>query len=371
MEFHGIARATLARTALVPLTPEVGACGDPILPGHVARSDSMTSVYSGSSSAPELTGALNRPLARYLRCVESNTCLACAAVQSCAALNEDSGAGESDPDAQRHIMAVRTAAQRDMLAPPASHVTLDPMWPYIVHAVFPLGVPPGVATGQPDAAAVAVAAAAAATASVDRKTVPLAFTLPSVHGLTPIDVDVRQLFSRLSPDNIITVLTALILERSVLVLSKDVSILPDVVSTLLALMYPFKWACPTIPVFGYEPPLLVALENPVPSLYGAHPVTALQEHIVEELYNPTSGNRMYAMHVRRPQPASDCRSGCLASPTASDPAALPHDERAGAADSSDMTRSISTGSNIRRSGTSSLRVSLEESLLGSGSTEEG
>jgi DENN (AEX-3) domain len=114
------------------------------------------------------------------------------------------------------------------------------------------------------------------------KAIPWPFTLRSNSGLPPLDYDPRFLFSKVSPANIIALLTSLLCERNVLIISKDTSILPDVMSALLTLLHPFIWCGAFSPVMPSQYALMSFLQSPMPVFLGCHPSLAKAAALVDE-----------------------------------------------------------------------------------------
>ncbi|CAM9507266.1 unnamed protein product, partial [Laminaria digitata] len=82
------------------------------------------------------------------------------------------------------------------------------------------------------------------------------------------ETDVFCLTSRLGPDTILTALSCLLQEQSVLLLSDRVEDLAPATSALLGLLFPLRWPHTLIPVLPAS--LLHYLEAPVPFLMGMH-----------------------------------------------------------------------------------------------------
>jgi hypothetical protein len=112
--------------------------------------------------------------------------------------------------------------------------------------------------------------------------VPIPFALPAAckpsayeeaeaSSFETLHVDPRQLFAHVQPRNIIAIVTALLCERNVLVVCSDRSILPDIMTTLLALLLPFKWCGAYIPVLPSSMELSDLLNAPLPVFAGALP----------------------------------------------------------------------------------------------------
>lgn len=77
---------------------------------------------------------------------------------------------------------------------------------------------------------------------------PLPFTLPtSMHGQTVWAANPRTLFSLLQPRTIIAALTCILLERKLVVVCSDTSLLYDIIFCLLSLLAPFKISSTIVP----------------------------------------------------------------------------------------------------------------------------
>lgn len=100
---------------------------------------------------------------------------------------------------------------------------------------------------------------------------PIAYDEAEASSFETLHVDPRQLFSHVQPRNIIAIVTALLCERNVLVVCSDRSILPDIMTTLLALLLPFKWCGAYIPVLPSSMELSDLLNAPLPVFAGALP----------------------------------------------------------------------------------------------------
>ena len=102
--------------------------------------------------------------------------------------------------------------------------------------------------------------------------VPALFTRPArATGFVPLDVDARALLGRLSPRNVIALLTSLLAERNVLVVCADTSVLHDAMMTALALLQPLRWVGAFAPVMPSAYALMGFLQSPMPVFLGAHP----------------------------------------------------------------------------------------------------
>jgi hypothetical protein len=100
---------------------------------------------------------------------------------------------------------------------------------------------------------------------------PIAYDEAEASSFETLHVDPRQLFAHVQPRNIIAIVTALLCERNVLVVCSDRSILPDIMTTLLALLLPFKWCGAYIPVLPSSMELSDLLNAPLPVFAGALP----------------------------------------------------------------------------------------------------
>eukprot|EP01036_Dinobryon_divergens_P027068 gene27068-35782_t len=93
------------------------------------------------------------------------------------------------------------------------------------------------------------------------------------------------LFECLSPENVCAVLSLLLTERQVILVSSQLSLLTLTCEAILSLMYPLTWSHAYIPVLPY--PLLGVLGAPVPFLIGLHteiyPI-AMKDHLTTETY---------------------------------------------------------------------------------------
>lgn len=257
------------------------------------------------------------PLRSHIRCVETRACFSCVAGSRLPAVAGASGSGAAIDDCNQSM-------------------AIDPLLAHVpgIHCVGSVGCtsseapaaltqPPSVDMTTPSSSSVAVAtgnsnvrpeAGSSRLPPLSRPCVPLPFSLPAVpapppasksatlssSGTTgsaasgnanssstaasggggggedcfqPLDVDPRPLFALVQPRNVIAIVTALLCERNVLVVSKDTSILPDVMSTLLSLLHPFKWCGAYIPLIPHSQSLTVSdvLAAPLPVFAGASP----------------------------------------------------------------------------------------------------
>eukprot|EP00013_Stygamoeba_regulata_P017654 CAMPEP_0177675270 /NCGR_PEP_ID=MMETSP0447-20121125/27092_1 /TAXON_ID=0 /ORGANISM="Stygamoeba regulata, Strain BSH-02190019" /LENGTH=1012 /DNA_ID=CAMNT_0019183607 /DNA_START=82 /DNA_END=3116 /DNA_ORIENTATION=- len=84
---------------------------------------------------------------------------------------------------------------------------------------------------------------------------------------TPLEyLDLRELVQKLSPNNLYRVFVALMAERRVIFLAKQVSVLSSCVQAAMALLYPFHWQHVFIPVLPKE--LMTILCAPMPYVVG-------------------------------------------------------------------------------------------------------
>jgi hypothetical protein len=86
-----------------------------------------------------------------------------------------------------------------------------------------------------------------------------------------VDADPRPLFCRLSPRNILGLITSLLAERNVVLVGRDPRLLPEMWACITALLQPFTLACPAFPLKHRDYPIHLALESPFPTVAGAHP----------------------------------------------------------------------------------------------------
>jgi hypothetical protein len=243
------------------------------------------------------------PLQQYLRCVETKCCVPCTAQKS-----ESAHASE----------LVQACLQEGALHDPGYSITSDPLWMYVQDSVLPelrhVPIPPRHAA--PSSTDTAPSSSAPLSfPNANRPSVPAPFTIPSATGLPPLGVDPRQLFSRLSPANIIALVTALLCERNILVVSKDTTILPDIMTMVLALIHPFSWAGVFIPVIPAEYPLGNFLEAPLPVFIGCHPSLAIAVMSSMDGIEPPAGypagitqEQIASSGIDRPQPTGDTSS---------------------------------------------------------------
>jgi DENN (AEX-3) domain/uDENN domain len=93
------------------------------------------------------------------------------------------------------------------------------------------------------------------------------FSRPPINKrISPRNLSLQRTFETLDVENITTLWRSLLLERSVILVSSQNSLLLDVAESILALLYPFKWQHTYIPVMPRV--LLEALESPAPYLVG-------------------------------------------------------------------------------------------------------
>jgi len=95
------------------------------------------------------------------------------------------------------------------------------------------------------------------------------FDSESAQGLPMIDDSCFDaLFSCLQPSDVALIVSALLTEQSVLLLSDHPHLLTLVSSALIALLFPFEWHHPFIPILPQE--MLHIIENPFSFLVGIH-----------------------------------------------------------------------------------------------------
>ena len=197
---------------------------------------------AGLRAAAEGGVPLDAPIGESLRCVETNACLKCTA--------RAASVGES---AEVAAAAAREAAQRG---------EPDALLPFLCFTETSDG-----GSGRAGAHSEWYAGVPAC--------VPLPFCMPGAGSALPaLDIDVRALFAAVQPRNIIAVVTALLAERKVLVVSRDTSRLADAVAALLALIQPLPWAgclVPVLPPYGLPPLSDLVSAAPIPVLVGCHP----------------------------------------------------------------------------------------------------
>ena len=97
--------------------------------------------------------------------------------------------------------------------------------------------------------------------------------------LPVIDVPLRLLFMKIAPQDILLIITALLTERRLIVLSKDYALLAPIIEGLLALLYPFKWRHVYIPLVPAH--MLAFVGAPWPFLIGIH--SRYAERVLEEM----------------------------------------------------------------------------------------
>ena len=211
-----------------------GECGNACV--GVSRARLRAAKEAASGVAPSV--APTSPLSASIRCVETQMCLECTALKA---------------------------------GVPAAMVNAAVAG---AHAAAAAGEDPLLRSFIGDESGATLASATHETVDA---TVPLPFCLPSAcSGLSTLDVDPRALFSHVQPRHIIAVVTALLSERKVLVVSRDTSRLVDVIMTLTALIQPLMWAGVMIPIFpqyGLPPLSDLVSGSPIPMLVGCHPDT--------------------------------------------------------------------------------------------------
>eukprot|EP00494_Astrolonche_serrata_P031041 UN31310 len=87
--------------------------------------------------------------------------------------------------------------------------------------------------------------------TIGREKIRLARAPPNAP-LSEQPVSPRLLFELVSLKNILSLYVALCVEKNVVLLSSQLSVLADLSETLLSLMYPFKWNYPYIPLAPKE-----------------------------------------------------------------------------------------------------------------------
>lgn len=307
----------------------------------------------GSPLSPGSGQLLHAPLQEFLRCVETRGCLRCTAGHSEGAsssttgppggalssapsesvgllattsgLSSSSGGGPPTPATPRRLGRRLSSRRVSRMmssdtggfeaAPTVYDLLDDPMWPYVAPSLHlhdgvlrVLGIPasdelfPMRPSWMPS---LSLASSSPSVFSASSVAVPWPFTMPSSSALPSLDVDPRQLFARVQPANIIAILTALMCERHVIVVSKDVSILPDIMTTMLSLLHPFRWVGSFIPVFPASYSLLDMLGAPLPKFWGVHSAVA-QACADDAWWDHTAPvQRGELRGVKRPNPASD------------------------------------------------------------------
>lgn len=79
------------------------------------------------------------------------------------------------------------------------------------------------------------------------------------------DFNFRELFTKINDiDKVLQLLSALLLEKKVILIKKDISDVPVLIQTLISLLAPFKWNYPLITDLPIS--LIEALESPMPFL---------------------------------------------------------------------------------------------------------
>ncbi len=103
--------------------------------------------------------------------------------------------------------------------------------------------------------------------AVDLGTRWLALAMPPPLSLPFVeDACFEALFLLLRPQHVVTALSALLTEQSVLLISEHVHLLTLVSQALLALIFPFEWHHPYIPILPRD--MLLVVEAPFPFLIG-------------------------------------------------------------------------------------------------------
>ena len=83
-----------------------------------------------------------------------------------------------------------------------------------------------------------------------------------------VDLPFKEAFECLSPENMITLFTCVLLEKQVLLVSSQMSLLTAVAEVLRVLLYPFTWHHVYIPVLPRG--LMGVLQAPMPFIVGVH-----------------------------------------------------------------------------------------------------
>eukprot|EP01147_Barroeca_monosierra_P001889 gene1889-4983_t len=97
---------------------------------------------------------------------------------------------------------------------------------------------------------------------------PIVCHNPQTHALPLMEYSMRRLFSLLSPENIIHLVTCLLLEKQVIIRSQDYELLVLVAECATGLMYPFMWQHTYVPILPMN--ALHILEAPFPYIMGVH-----------------------------------------------------------------------------------------------------
>mmetsp|Transcript_75051 Transcript_75051/g.132617 ORF Transcript_75051/g.132617 Transcript_75051/m.132617 type:complete len:971 (-) Transcript_75051:1426-4338(-) len=97
----------------------------------------------------------------------------------------------------------------------------------------------------------------------------LAVELPPPNRLPFVNVPLHHLFQLFSIDNVLTLFSALLLERKLLFLSNHLKNLQCVMEALCSLLFPFKWFHVKVPLLPSGPPFPGFVNAPVPFLMGA------------------------------------------------------------------------------------------------------
>jgi hypothetical protein len=95
------------------------------------------------------------------------------------------------------------------------------------------------------------------------------FQQPRRDELPDYHINPNILFGLLEPLNVILLLTALLTETSVLIVSDDIENLTHVTETLLMLLWPMEWVYVYIPIMPNLESLIVFFDSPQPYLIGA------------------------------------------------------------------------------------------------------
>ncbi|KAL6076199.1 DENN (AEX3) domain containing protein, variant 2 [Balamuthia mandrillaris] len=111
---------------------------------------------------------------------------------------------------------------------------------------------------------------------------------PALNGFPLLDFSLRAMFSALDAGNVVDLLLAALLEKKVLLYSRQNALLSQVAEGLSALMYPFRWSRVYIPILAKK--LLTCAEAPTPFIMGMNAayldaLPPLQEVVLVDLDN--------------------------------------------------------------------------------------
>eukprot|EP00826_Nyctotherus_ovalis_P002032 TRINITY_DN10385_c0_g4_i1.p1 TRINITY_DN10385_c0_g4~~TRINITY_DN10385_c0_g4_i1.p1 ORF type:complete len:276 (+),score=66.20 TRINITY_DN10385_c0_g4_i1:492-1319(+) len=106
---------------------------------------------------------------------------------------------------------------------------------------------------------------------------------PPVNQLPLLDVDFRTLPKKLSLENTIKILNVILLEHSVLFISKDLYSITYVIEAVMALLFPFEYQMVYIPLLPKS--MLEFLSSPVPFVSGID--ASLLADALESVYSGT------------------------------------------------------------------------------------